>query len=699
MEVDEFHVSQTAPVRRNLNSSFNDSSSQDDQFLNYSIVEQEQENLKIKLRVSNGKVLSDIPHNQPIVLLDRVSSSRKNNKNNVIYELRSPTLNKGIGIDQSISSKQTQNRSKKTLKFHDLSNMIENLKIQDRSPTKVSPRKLRRLSKPFYQETFSDSESEHYNIRRKSVRNKVSNTFYSEYYNSESETDNEREKSIRSKINYQGDMGNSRVSAKYEVLDSKGENESQYQKKESKNSETEKETSVIVMNDCTPEIKLSKRKSVRRTIKSSEIQGTTKICNLHPNERSKLEKTLVNSRTTKNTPLKLIREGMLTPTTDRRKKLVSKETTPLVVARNNLHVSYVPTILTCRENEYADVYNFIEGKLNDKCGGCMYISGVPGTGKTATVTIAIENLIETRKNEGYPLFNYININGMRLTEPRQCYVEILKQLTGKRLHWEQALSKLEEKFTTKSNKKVIPTVLLVDELDILCTKRQDVVYSLLDWPTKSNAQLIVITIANTMDLPERLLMSRVTSRLGLTRLTFQAYTHKQLQEIVVNRLTGNDSFKLDAIQFVARKVASVSGDARRALDICRRAAEIAEIEGHNCQVSMKHVNAALDAMITQPKVKAIAHCSKLEKLILRSVIAEIERTGVEESIFGDVYKMLTSLTASEGFTMVNVSLAASAIYRLNSCRLLLIDQKCIDFNQRIILNVSADDVYYALKKN
>jgi len=41
------------------------------------------------------------------------------------------------------------------------------------------------------------------------------------------------------------------------------------------------------------------------------------------------------------------------------------------------------------------------------------------------------------------------------------------------------------------------------QLDILCTKRQDVVYNLLDWPSKSRDQLIVITIANTMDLPER----------------------------------------------------------------------------------------------------------------------------------------------------------------------------------------------------
>lgn len=47
-------------------------------------------------------------------------------------------------------------------------------------------------------------------------------------------------------------------------------------------------------------------------------------------------------------------------------------------------------------------------------------------------------------------------------------------------------------------------------------------------------------------------MSRVTSRLGLTRLTFQAYTHKQLMEIVTKRLMGTDSFNSDAVQLVAR---------------------------------------------------------------------------------------------------------------------------------------------------
>ena len=40
-------------------------------------------------------------------------------------------------------------------------------------------------------------------------------------------------------------------------------------------------------------------------------------------------------------------------------------------------------------------------------------------------------------------------------------------------------------------------------------------------------------------------------------------------------------FHKDAIQLVVRKVASLSGDARRALDICRRATEIAQWDKEN----------------------------------------------------------------------------------------------------------------------
>ena len=96
---------------------------------------------------------------------------------------------------------------------------------------------------------------------------------------------------------------------------------------------------------------------------------------------------------------------------------------------------------------------------------------------------------------------------------------------------------------------------------------------------------------------------------GLTRMTFQPYTFKQLQTIVLSRMKGLKAFDEDAIQLAARKVAALSGDARRALDICRRSTEIAEVmavkQKKNVLVGMAHVDSALQEMFSSPKIVAI----------------------------------------------------------------------------------------------
>lgn len=60
-------------------------------------------------------------------------------------------------------------------------------------------------------------------------------------------------------------------------------------------------------------------------------------------------------------------------------------------------------------------------------------------------------------------------------------------------------------------------------------------------------------IANTMDLPEKLL-PRISSRMGIQRLCFGPYNHQQLHEIISTRLKGIDAFEKQAIEFASRKV-------------------------------------------------------------------------------------------------------------------------------------------------
>jgi len=63
---------------------------------------------------------------------------------------------------------------------------------------------------------------------------------------------------------------------------------------------------------------------------------------------------------------------------------------------------------------------------------------------------------------------------------------------------------------------------IIDELDYLVNKSQNVLYQLVEWPGHPGAKLVTVGISNTFDLPDRLL-SRVQSRIGLTRLAFQPY--------------------------------------------------------------------------------------------------------------------------------------------------------------------------------
>ncbi|KAF7460201.1 origin recognition complex subunit 1 [Marmota monax] len=370
-------------------------------------------------------------------------------------------------------------------------------------------------------------------------------------------------------------------------------------------------------------------------------------------------------------------------------------------ARLRLHVSAVPESLPCREQEFQGIYNFVESKLLDRTGGCMYISGVPGTGKTATVHEVIRCLQQAAQTDDIPRFQYIEVNGMKLTEPHQVYVQILQKLTGQKATANHAAELLAQRFCTGRSPQET-TVLLVDELDLLWTHKQDIMYNLFDWPTHKEAQLVVLAIANTMDLPERIMMNRVSSRLGLTRLSFQPYTHSQLQQILMSRLKHLKAFEDDAIQLVARKVAALSGDARRCLDICRRATEICEFSHEKPDspglVTVAHLMEAVDEMFSSSYITAIKNSSILEQGFLRAILAEFHRSGLEEATFQQIYTQHVALCRMEGLPYPTMSETMAVCSRLGSCRLLLVEPSRNDLLLRVRLNVSQDDVLYALKE-
>jgi origin recognition complex subunit 1 len=63
------------------------------------------------------------------------------------------------------------------------------------------------------------------------------------------------------------------------------------------------------------------------------------------------------------------------------------------VASHALQLSTVPDCLPCRETEQMELRGVLAQAIHEgHAGGCIYISGVPGTGKTASVHAIIRQV-------------------------------------------------------------------------------------------------------------------------------------------------------------------------------------------------------------------------------------------------------------------------------------------------------------------
>lgn len=364
-----------------------------------------------------------------------------------------------------------------------------------------------------------------------------------------------------------------------------------------------------------------------------------------------------------------------------------------------MHVANTPDCLPCRDVQFSDIYNFIEGHLKEQTGGCMYISGVPGTGKTLTTKQVVSCLTDLAKEKSVPKFKFIEVNAFQVTEPHQIYKLIYKELTDENVSAEHAIMLLEKKFEQKS---IDPVVLLVDELDMLCTKRQDILYNLFDWPYKKNSKWIVIAIANAMNLPEQVLLNKVSSRLGLTRMVFQPYTHRELEEIVKLRLQELNVFESEAIVFAARKVAAVSGDARRALEICRRATELAEREQSEQKrfvlVSIPHVDGAINQMFSSAKINLLLNASLHEIYFMEAIATLYKKSGIEETTLNKIFENHTMICNYNKTRPLNRTQLLSVCCSLGSSKLILLEPSNNIYLQRVRANMSIDDIDYVLKQ-
>ncbi|KAI0561443.1 Origin recognition complex subunit 1 [Gracilaria domingensis] len=393
--------------------------------------------------------------------------------------------------------------------------------------------------------------------------------------------------------------------------------------------------------------------------------------------------------------------------------------------------------LPCRDSQKEHVRDFLLDFINgaetdSRAVGsrCLYISGVPGTGKTATVREVVRQLSARRATGDIPHFDVLEVNSMSLPDPNLVYSELYAAITGGRgVAPSQAAQLLEKKFanlpeeamerykkrrrtTVGSRKRESCIILILDEMDVLMARKQKVLYDMLEWPTRKNARMAVIGIANTMDLPERML-PRLGSRLGLNRLSYPPYTSDQIRTILELRLDQSKvKYSPEALKFCAAKVGAVSGDVRRALELCRRALECAEEKaessrkGQNVKVTIEHVNQAINAIAGGCRLKSLTQLSLFEKVFLLAAVTLSRREGacaldITNSVEAVIRKTLElSTQLLRHFQKSGIPSShelQEACQRLSEQRFVLIEKSSVFLKSRVVVNVSAEDCSFALR--
>ena len=139
----------------------------------------------------------------------------------------------------------------------------------------------------------------------------------------------------------------------------------------------------------------------------------------------------------------------------------------------------------------------------------------------------------------------------------------------------------------------------------------------------------------------------------MVRINFQPYTTVQLEKIVHARLGGStEVLSGDAVKFAAMKVSSISGDARRVLDICRCVPSIAStfskrltkqtrrtvelVQQHRRVARTDDVKDVIRNLQNSPTSAFLRSLSLHERILLAALLRCVRRAGVGEIPWADV---------------------------------------------------------------
>ena len=311
--------------------------------------------------------------------------------------------------------------------------------------------------------------------------------------------------------------------------------------------------------------------------------------------------------------------------------------------REALASTYIPPEFPHRDNEINDVANILKPALYGARPSNILIYGQTGTGKTAVAKFICNQIVSKAKTEGKKIHTaYINCK--QTNTPYGILTNIGKTYSK---DWEDKvpnagwrIDKVYSVLKEKADENGGIAIVILDEIDTLVSKSgDDILYHLTGLNSDlNNSKISLIGISNDTRFTSWL-DPRVKSRMGEESLTFAPYNALQIENILVQR--AKMAFHEGAVDplvlsYCSSRAALEHGDARKALDLLRISAEIAEREGQEI-VTVKYVSKAENVMEHDLVRSLISTLPLQPKVTLASIILNRGSKENGQQTTGEVY--------------------------------------------------------------
>lgn len=276
-------------------------------------------------------------------------------------------------------------------------------------------------------------------------------------------------------------------------------------------------------------------------------------------------------------------------------EIVSKiERENLIFAKKGaLDSLLLPQKILGREKQMESLVRFLLGYRHGHVVPFISVYGRSGSGKTTIVQHVCNNLQEVEYvlvnlRRAHTIFGATNLVLADLG---------LDPIKGSRgmLPFEK-ISKAIQTLLEKNKKKLF--VMALDEFDVIFSDKRgrpsDFIYKLVELEkdlAKKDLHLCVVGISNNV-ISEYDIDDRVKSRIGTSEIFFEPYFYSHILSLLEERAQEAFSKGIDVsvLRQCAKLASEEHGDARRAIDLLRVAAEIASAEGKN--IAPSHVDMA-----------------------------------------------------------------------------------------------------------